>query len=230
MAEKHFFEQEKHAISYLIPFFKRALPDIKNLMVLEVGCAEAGLIKQLHTLDIKVVGLEIEESRVQIAHRYVPRAMVFSGDISDPKIAQKLDATYDLIVMRDVIEHIPQRDQTFANLHQLLKPNGYLYITFPPKFSGFAGHQQHAHSFLKLTPYLHVLPAFVLRFLGHLLKERPQLIENIISNYKNGLTIRRFEKYCAQSDYTARIIPFPANLQSTLRFADYKISQYSASS
>jgi len=202
MAEKHFFEQEKHTVSYLIPFFQTYLPNFYTMTVLEIGCAEAGFIKQLNESGITAMGLEIEESRVQIAHKYTPNAIIHVGDITDPKIVKKFNTTFDLIVMRDVIEHITEREQTFANLRALLKDDGYLYITFPAKFSGFAGHQQHARSFLKYTPYLHLLPSFKLKFLGRMLKERPQFIATVKANYKNGLSIRGFEQYCAQFNFS----------------------------
>ena len=107
----------------------------------------------------------------------------------------KIKSRFDVIVMRDTIEHIPDRNSAFENISSLLKPGGYLYITFPTRFSGFAGHQQNCKSFIKFVPYLHYLPAFVLKPIGKILGESSELIEEILHNYKIGLSMRAFEKY-----------------------------------
>jgi SAM-dependent methyltransferase len=196
MAEKHFYEQVKHSENYLIPYLKKHIPDFGNSKILEVGCAEAGFLKQLVKMGIDATGLEISSDRVKIAKKKVSEAQIFLGDITDPDIVNKLNGPFDLIVMRDVIEHIPNRPDVFLNINKMLKTKGFVYITFPPKYSGFAGHQQNAESFIKYVPYLHLLPATILKFSGKLLKEKDFLMKEIIANYKYGLTINSFEKFC----------------------------------
>jgi SAM-dependent methyltransferase len=196
MAEKHYDEQRTFAQSYLIPYFKSHLPDFKKMKILEIGCAEAGLLAVLAEDGIDVSGLELEASRVTIAKEKNPRLTVLTGDITDTILPDKITDRFELIILRDVIEHIADRTAAFTNMINLLNPGGYLYITFPPKFSGFAGHQQNAASFLRLVPFLHLFPASVIRWLGKRLREHRNLIESIITNYRIGLTIHSFENYC----------------------------------
>ncbi|NQT25498.1 class I SAM-dependent methyltransferase [candidate division KSB1 bacterium] len=194
MAEKHFEEQRKHTINYLLPYFKENIAeDIQSFRILEVGCAESGFLDVLREQSISAVGLEIEASRVEIAKKINPKLKIRVGDISNAKTLDGLGIDFDLIVMRDVIEHVPERDSTLQNLNSLLNPGGYLYITFPPRFSPFAGHQQHGRTILGKTPYLQLIPAPILRFFGKLLNEKKQVIETTIMNGKIGLSIRQFK-------------------------------------
>lgn len=201
MAEKHFYEQRKFTQSYLIPYLEEKLPDFRKMKILEVGCAEGGFLDVLQEMGLDGTGIELEQSRVETALAKNPTLKIIAGDITDPGILEKVVPQYDLIVMRDVIEHIPDRGATFENLTRLLGDNGYLYITFPPRFSAFAGHQQNYRSALRFVPYLHLFPAFIIRTFGKLLKENTKTTEQVILNYRVGLTIRNFENHYRRFDF-----------------------------
>lgn len=195
MAEKHFKEQIEFTNWYLLPYFKNHIPNLSSCSVLEVGCAEGGFVKVLHDLGIKIKGLELEQARVDTAKLKAPELDIIQADITDTNVSEKLGEKFDLIVMRDVIEHIPNRDAAFSNLYDLLNDNGYLFITFPPRFSGFAGHQQNGKSFFRYLPFLQLLPNFVIRLLGKVFNESEKLINHVIINYKIGLSIRKFNYF-----------------------------------
>ncbi|MBN2103331.1 class I SAM-dependent methyltransferase [bacterium] len=194
MAEKHFYEQQKHTESYLIPYFDQHLSGWRHFRILEVGCAEAGLIHVLCRNGIFVAGLELMPTRVALAKKMNPELNVQVGDITDPGIIDRFSEPFDLIVMRDVIEHITDRKTAFKNIGSLLKPQGYLYLTFPPRFSPFAGHQQNGKSFMKYLPYLQLLPAWKIRCMGRIFQEQESIIENTIHNFLIGLSIRNLIK------------------------------------
>jgi len=187
--------KKEFTTSYLLSYFQKHIPNFKDLKILEVGCAESGFLDVLYNANIEGIGLELDPGRVKISKDKNPHLKIFVGDITDNNIVNKIGDTFDLIVMRDVIEHIPDRIATFSNIKKLLKKNGYLYITFPPRFSGFAGHQQNGISILRFVPYLCLLPEWIIRLLGKIFKERSGLMEIVILNYKIGLTIQAFEKY-----------------------------------
>lgn len=194
MAEKHFYEQQNFTKSYLLPYLRRYIPDFEKANILEIGCGEAGFLDILHQNGMLVTGIEIEPSRIETALSKNPKLKILQGDITDSQIIQQAGQQYDVIVMRDVIEHIKDRDALFRNLYQLIKPGGYLYITFPPKFSGFAGHQQNGKTILRYIPYLHLLPVPLIKLLAKIFKEKPQVISQVILNYKVGLTISHFTR------------------------------------
>ncbi len=201
MAEKHYYEQINFTKNYLLPYFEQNVPNFGKGKILEVGCAEGGFVKVIHEKGIEIKGLELEQSRVDIANKKAPELDIIQADITDPAITEKLEDKYDLIVMRDVIEHVPDRDAAFRNLNALLNADGYLFITFPPRFSGFAGHQQNGKSIFRYIPYVHFLPDAIIRLLGSWLKESDKLIDHVIENYKIGLSINQFEKYFNQNSF-----------------------------
>lgn len=202
MAEKHYYEQVQFTNGYLIPYFEKYFPGFRDFNILEVGCAEGGFLKALNDAGIKARGIELEQGRVDIAKKLNPGLEIEQGDVTDRGLPARLNQKFDLIVLRDVIEHVPGRDAAFAVMHEMLKDKGALYITFPPKYSAFAGHQQNGRTFLRKTPFLHLLPGFFTRWLGRLANERPGLIEMVIHNYKTGLTIKKFDKLCQKYGFS----------------------------
>ncbi|MBC7187293.1 MAG: class I SAM-dependent methyltransferase [Calditrichaeota bacterium] len=196
MAEKHFQEQQAFARSYLVPYFRQHLPGFSDMRVLEVGCAEAGLLDVLHEQGIEAVGLELSPTRVAIAQRKNPDLPVYVGDITDPRCGQVVGTGFDLVVMRDVIEHVAERARAMENIRALLKVGGYLFVSFPPKYSAFAGHQQVGRSVLRFCPFVHLLPAPVVHGLGTLVHEADYQVNNILTNRRQGLTIAHFERLC----------------------------------
>lgn len=196
MAEKHFFEQKEFTEKYLFPYFQKYCPGFLNFKVLEVGCAEGGFLHVLLNHGMHAVGLELASHRIALAKKLDPRLTIYHGDITDPRVIMRLKGPFDLVVMRDVIEHVEDREKAFENIVRLLKPGGFLYVSFPPKFSPFGGHHQNGNSFLRYIPYLHLLPPFFLRLFGKIAKESPHIIEYAILNFQNGLTISQFETLC----------------------------------
>lgn len=195
MAEKHYFEQQKHTENYLISYFDQHLAGWRNFNILEAGCAEAGCVRVLSGLGVSVSGVELMPNRVRLAKRLNPDLNVEIGDITDPKIGGRFSRRFDMIIMRDVIEHIPNRDALFRNLRALLKPGGILYLTFPPRFSPFGGHHQNGRTILKRAPYLQLLPAPAIRHLGKLFHEQEPVIEETVRNFNIGLSIHALNQW-----------------------------------
>lgn len=196
MAEKHFYEQIEYTKKYLLPYFQKNLPSFHKMKVLEVGCAEGGLLEVLQEIGMDAVGIEISEERAKIATLKNPKLKVIVGDIMDESLPQRIGEQFDFVIMREVIEHIHDKYAAFKNLDLLTKENGYLFISFPPKRSPFAGHQQIAKSFLKVIPYLHLIPAKILKVIAKQLGERDDYVDEIKLHYSTGMVIGQFELHC----------------------------------
>ncbi|NLP12769.1 class I SAM-dependent methyltransferase [bacterium] len=196
MSEKHFHEQVHFSRSYLVPFLQKQIADFERQRVLEVGCAEAGFLHVLAERGMEVVGVELSPDRVRLAKALSPQLDVRVGDVTDRHLAETMQQTFDLIVIREVIEHVADRDALFANLRALSADEGRVYITFPPRFSAFAGHQQMGRSLLRRLPYVHLWPDWLVRTAGRLFQEHDYLIEEVLHNYRIGLSVHGFEKLC----------------------------------
>jgi SAM-dependent methyltransferase len=142
MAVKHFIEQYEYG-RYLVPYLIKHCGPLKHLDILEVGCGEAGLVTFLRERGYKAAGLEIDKGRADLClSKTFP---VLIGDIKNCTFDG-----WDLIIMRDVIEHIDDRKMAIDNARRLLVPGGYLFLSFPPRYSAFGGHQK------TRIPWMHV--------------------------------------------------------------------------
>jgi len=201
MAEKHFYEQKEYTTKYLLPYLQKQISNFHQLNVLEVGCAEGGLLDALQEIGINCTGIEISEERIRIAKTKNSSIDIIHGDISDSNLTVNIPDQYDVVIMREVIEHIENKYSAFKNLNSLLKENGYLFVSFPPKYSPFAGHQQIAQSFLKVVPYLHLLPTPLLKVISRSLNEKQEYVDEIKLHYKTGMSIEQFELLCMLNNF-----------------------------
>lgn len=208
MAEKHFYEQDEYTRKYLIPYFQKYIKDFHKLSVLEVGCAEGGLLNVFYEMGMKVAGVELSPERAHVAKEKNKNLEVLVGDITDLELPNKIGRDFDLVIMREVIEHVPNKQFAFGNLNKLTRNNGYLFISFPPKYSPFAGHQQIAKSFLKAIPYLHLIPSKLLQQAAKLMKEKPGYVEEIKLHYSTGMEINKFEMLYKSNSF----VPVKSNL------------------
>ncbi|MDQ7818496.1 MAG: class I SAM-dependent methyltransferase [Melioribacteraceae bacterium] len=201
MAEKHFYEQRDYTEKYLIPYFQKKIHNFHKLKVLEIGCAEGGLLEVLRNLGMDATGIELSPERIEIAKAINPQLKIIAGDITDEKLPDLIGEKFDLIIMREVIEHVSNKYTAFDNLDILLNDKGYLFISFPPKYSPFAGHQQIAGSFLKAVPYLHLLPKLILNPVAKSLSEKDDYVEEIKLHYSTGMQIAKFETLCRLKNF-----------------------------
>jgi 2-polyprenyl-3-methyl-5-hydroxy-6-metoxy-1,4-benzoquinol methylase len=201
MAEKHFYEQKKYTKDYLLPYFQKHIPDFHKKKVLEVGCAEGGLLAALSDIGMDVYGIELDNERAEIARIKNTALKVFVGDITNPSLPEFVRDSFDMIIMREVVEHLPDKPTAFNNLDKFLKNDGYLFVSFPPKRSPFAGHQQIGKSFLKAIPYLHILPRSILKRIAKELNEEHGYIDEIKQHYSTGCTIYEFEFQCLLKNF-----------------------------
>jgi len=137
---------------------------VKGKRILEIGCAEAGLLKFYNSKGAKCSGLELSDVRYRnaILLNKKDNIHLFKANICESSSYKKhLKQKYDLIIIRDVIEHIQNKKIALVNIYSLLKPGGKLFISYPPKYCAYAGHQQTVSNILGKIPYIYLLPDFL---------------------------------------------------------------------
>ncbi len=196
MAEKHFYEQEEYTNDYLVSYFEKHIPSFqnKNIKLLEIGCAEGGTLSSLSKMEYHIDGLELETDRAEIAKKNLPASVqVIVGDITNRKIITTLDKKYDIIIMRDVIEHIEKKEEAIENVLRLLNPEGILFLTFPLKFSPYAGHQQNFKTLLRFYIYITLFPSFLIKLICNIFNEKNR-IAGLLYLKKCALSYRMLKK------------------------------------
>lgn len=151
--------------------------------VCEIGSAEGGV---LHAFAIagagESLGTDIALDRIEIGKEISKSANLnveYSGhDILFDEIPEKWLNSFDLVLLRDVIEHLDETELALTNIRKVIKNNGYLFVTFPPYNSPYGGHQHTvAGKFPSKLPYIHLLPNGI--FHNMINSGRPQDIEEV---------------------------------------------------
>lgn len=201
--------QRENAINYVIPFIEEKLPLKKNMRVMEIGCAEGGVIQAFIQRGCYGTGVELMSSRYEMAKKLLSkdieegRAQVINKNIYDVDIDKEFPERFDLIVLKDVIEHIHDQDKVLAKLRDFLTPNGHIFFGFPPWQMPFGGHQQIAKSkLLSRLPYYHLLPTPLYKGFLKAFGESDKTIENLVEIKETGISIERFERLIKKHNYS----------------------------
>ncbi len=205
MQERHtdkdiyFKEQEYTTQKYVIPFISDFCRVNKDMYVLEIGCGEAGNLKPFLDLGCKAMGVDLNENKIQYAREYFsqyPNKHLLKLIVDD--IYNRIDEfkeEFDLIILRDVIEHIHDQGKFLNCLKKILKPSGKIFFGFPPWQNPFGGHQQIcSNKLLSIVPYYHLLPKLLYRGILKLFGEKKTTIDDLLEIKETGISIERFER------------------------------------
>lgn len=107
-------------------------PFVEGKRVLDISCG-AGYGTQFMALQgaSEVVGVDIDEESINFASKFYshPRVNYLQSDAH--YVRQLEDASFDVIVSFETIEHLPRPRQFLAELRRLLKPGGQLFVSCP---------------------------------------------------------------------------------------------------
>lgn len=100
----------------------------------DIGCGEGGLCRELDSLGwTHVTGIDISRTRIERAKVRYPEMRFFDvpiGETGTPPGSQ------DLIVMDNVIEHLPDPLEFLRGIRNFLSPDGLLVLITPNMSSG----------------------------------------------------------------------------------------------
>ncbi|MEE4310897.1 MAG: class I SAM-dependent methyltransferase [candidate division KSB1 bacterium] len=194
---RHRFYNEQYTFGkeYLSTFLGIGNKDYRHKKVLEVGGGEFGLLKALQEYGADCTGIDISKDRVEFARSIHDAGSIhfMVGDICHYDSISREEDGFDLIVLRDVIEHIPDQREALSVCAQLLKPGGLLYISFPPILSPFGGHQQNLKWGRRL-PYIHLLPDYFYKQVLKVIGADSASLEALLRTKSTGITIRKILK------------------------------------
>jgi SAM-dependent methyltransferase len=125
-------------------FYRRLLAAALKLVppearILDIGCGQGLLVYALNSFGYSnVQGIDLSEQQVVVAQehglpcRAVDRDYIF-------ELAKTAPATFDLIFLMDVLEHMDKADQmrTLAAASELLVPGGHLVLSVPNANASF---------------------------------------------------------------------------------------------
>ena len=206
--KKYYFDMtHKVTVGHILPYIQQNWMFPQGMQVLEIGCGEAGVLKAFTDLGYHCTGIELEESRLEYAREFMQQELAsgkiqfLNKDIYDVDPEVDLGTKFDLIILKDVIEHIPDQGRFMPQLHRFLKPGGVIFFAFPPWMMPYGGHQQVLPKKLaSKMPYYHLLPGKLYPMTLKLMGINESGIKTMEEIRSTGISIERFEKIVKQSD------------------------------
>jgi SAM-dependent methyltransferase len=117
------FPEHRLTVAKFIDYFKNV--DI-NLSVLDVGCGDGFWMEILRDLGFNdLAGIDLSFPFLQRAKS--KGLKVIQCDISEMCFCRK----FDIVIICDVLEHLPDIKKTLDHIHEILKENGIFYIIIP---------------------------------------------------------------------------------------------------
>lgn len=197
--------QAENAAAWVIPFIEEKIKIREGMRVLEIGCAEGGVLKSFVDKGCTGVGVELDEPRLVLAREFLKEEIeagkikFISKDIYQVDITAEFNGGFDIIVLKDVIEHIHDQEKLIDKMKQFLNPAGVVFFGFPPWQMPFGGHQQICHKkALASLPYYHLLPAPLYRWI---LKVNKEPVDHLMEIKETGISIERFERIVKKCEY-----------------------------
>lgn len=148
----------------LIPWLRELDSLPPNADVCEIGCAEGGVLAAFanngaaYALGTDIQGELLDQISAPTMEKLGLPLSFTKHDVIYEDIPQEWQNRFDVVLLRDVIEHLDDVQVALKNIKRLLKPSGVVLITFPPYTSAFGGHQQLLGTKAGGFPFVHLLP------------------------------------------------------------------------
>lgn len=205
--DRYFKEQTRSSAISVFPYIQKHKPLGSGVRVLEIGCGEGGNLYPFLESGCECYGVDLNEFSIENGKTF------YSGNSFENNLhllceniydiePEDLGGTFDVIFLRDVIEHIPNQEKFMKHLKKFMINNGVVFFAFPPWRNPFGGHQQVCdNKYLSKTPYLHLLP---MKWYENLLKNRGEgigTISELLGIRETGISVNRFNKIIAEERY-----------------------------
>ena len=208
--KKRYFNIQKEVThQYVMPFLKGLLPKARSINVMEIGCGEAGVLSAFLSEGHKALGVELVESRAIDARNFLQdyvltgQVEIINKNIYDFTDQDLKDRSFDLVILKDVIEHIPNQQKFIPELRRFLSDDGLVFFAYPPWWMPFGGHQQVCRNrYLRLIPWIHLLPSFLYRKILQAFGEKEEVVSELLELKETGIIIESMHQMIRDSGFT----------------------------
>ena len=204
--KRYFDIQVLNSQKYIIPFIESNFAIASGVRVLEIGCGEGGVLKPFLDKGAIAVGVEFDKPRIENGEKWMANDIengnlsFVTKDIYDTDV-ESLGGKFDIIILKDVIEHIHDQSKLLARLKDLLNKEGIIFFGFPPWQMPFGGHQQLSQSSLSKVPYFHLFPRPLYKGILKLFKEKEYVVKDLLEIKDTGISIERFEAIIKKTNF-----------------------------
>jgi SAM-dependent methyltransferase len=204
-------QQVENSENYVLAFINETYKVVSGLKVLEIGCGEGGVLKPFIDRGCNCVGVDLDDVRIDIANDIFKNevkagnAIFNTKNVYDADFVEKYSNHFDLIILKDTIEHVPNQENFSPHLKKILAPSGQIFFGFPPWQMPFGGHQQLClKKVTSVLPYYHLLPTGIYKTILKLFGEPKGKIIELVEIKETGISIERFERIVKNSGYSIK--------------------------
>ena len=197
---KTYFEDSAITSSlFYLPYIRKFHPITSCSKILEIGCGEGGNLKPFANIGCRVFGVDMAQIRIEQARQFFSEEKLKghfeSGDFLEYPTPSE-DDKFDIAILHDVIEHVPDKIAFLSHIRNFLKEDGILFVAFPAWQMPFGGHQQICRNNVwSKIPFFHLLPHSWYRFiLRKVAKEEDATIKELLYIKQCRCPIEKFEK------------------------------------
>lgn len=131
-SKENYFEFQKLQGELLVRFLESNHVMVNHAKLLDLGCGFGGYTSALKDAGARVTGVDFHAIKTKDA---IP---MVSGD---GLLLPFANSSFEIVICASLIEHVPDPESLVIETLRVLKPGGYLYLSFPPFFSPVGGHQ-----------------------------------------------------------------------------------------
>jgi len=204
--DRYFLMQKMVCEESIIPFIEKVYPLNSDAKILEIGCGTAGVLSAFLERGCKGFGVDLDAGSLDYARKKLAgfiesnQLILINNDIYSVDFETEYHAKFDIVILKDVIEHIHDQEKLLIKMRSFLAPSGVIFLGFPPWQMPFGGHQQMCRNrFLSHLPYFHLLPKPVYKSVLKLFKEGTEYFCEL---KETGISIERLEKLAKKQDIT----------------------------
>lgn len=132
------------------PWFRKRLPELDGLEVLDIGCGGGILAEDLSRAGARVTGLDPSRATLQVARAHARREKLAIRYRYGFAEALRERAHYDIVFAVDVLEHVNDLPATLDAAVAALKPGGrFAFLTHnatPDSFMEIIWNWEYAHA------------------------------------------------------------------------------------
>lgn len=201
----YFCELADTSREFYLDYLSEYLLGKSNVRVLEIGCGEAGNLLPFAELGCEVVGIDLDDGKIEQAKISFSEAGQKGLFICDNFVTMQDQnlGKFDIILVHDVIEHIHQQDKLefMLNIKKFMDDKSIIFCAFPAWQMPFGGHHQICQGFASKLPFIHVLPNVIYKIILKVSGESDGKIGELLDIKSCKMSIERFESLVGNSNF-----------------------------
>jgi len=202
----YFREQENTSRDYYVSFVKHWHGIYPGTRVLEIGCGEGGNLIPFARLGCSVTGIDMVGFRIEEAREFFSErdceGTFLCADFMKADAPSDDARRYDIVLLHDVIEHVPDKQAFLSHIMKFMRPSAVLFVGFPAWQMPFGGHQQICRSRLcSHLPFFHLLPAPLYKAVLRGCGESGGAVDELLEIKRCGVSVEQFERVAVRCGY-----------------------------